>query len=63
MLLLYSTAHVLPVPRMLATEKEQNEGVYIAFYVHSFIHGIEIVSPRRWQHRRHLIYYKLLSCH
>lgn len=26
--------------------------MYIAFYVHSFIHSIEILSPKRWQHRR-----------
>lgn len=60
--LLYTT-HILPVPRMLIPEREKNEGVYTAFCMHSFMHSIEILSPRRWQHRRHLIYFRLLSCH
>lgn len=60
--LLYIT-HILPVPRMLIPEREKFEGVYTAFHVHSLMQSTEILSPRRWQHRRHLIYYRLLSCH
>lgn len=48
--------------RLFLKEKKM-EGVYTAFHVHSLMHSTEILSPGRWQHRRHLIYDRLLSCH